>query len=425
MTRSNKILLVGRRARRRRRRVLLPRPRAQARGGRQARHATSPPSRPRSPRRSQTLATYEDGAKTYKTNYATLARLGKAVPADDDVRSLIVQLEATAERSGVDFQQIELGDTSAAPTAGRRERRRPPAGELARPRARSRSPAARCPRCRSASASPAAYFDLSTFFARLEHFVHAQQPAARRRPAACCGSRASRSRRRRSVPGHAGRDQRRDLPRPAGRGRRRPARRAERGPARHRHAGTTPPTTTATATEPPDERPDHHLAPARAPPLWPVAVLLLAALVAVPVLLAREPAVPETIAPAGREHARPTTARRADRGQGHRRRTAAVAAACSASARTRSSRRRSRSPRRSKPDTRRDARQTTPADAPVTPAAARRRRRRPAEAPRRSTRPARSIVRFGDATTSSLTRFASPKLGPVPDDESRCSSTWA
>ena len=65
-----------------------------------------------------TLGSYEQAKASYKSNYATLARLGKAVPADDDVRSLLVQLESAAERSGVDFAKIELGTgTEGAPSA--------------------------------------------------------------------------------------------------------------------------------------------------------------------------------------------------------------------------------------------------------------------------------------------------------------------
>jgi hypothetical protein len=56
-----------------------------------------------------TLATYERAKGSYKANYATLVRLGKAVPADDDVRSLVVQLDSAAERSGVDFDGITVG----------------------------------------------------------------------------------------------------------------------------------------------------------------------------------------------------------------------------------------------------------------------------------------------------------------------------
>src|SRR4051794_41920028 len=55
------------------------------------------------------LATYELTKTGYKANYSLVARLGKAVPADDDVRSLMVQLNAAADKSGVDFRTIQVG----------------------------------------------------------------------------------------------------------------------------------------------------------------------------------------------------------------------------------------------------------------------------------------------------------------------------
>jgi hypothetical protein len=61
-----------------------------------------------------TLASYREAEGSYKTLYATVARLGKAVPADDDVRSLVVQLEAAAARSGVDFHSIEVGTAATS-----------------------------------------------------------------------------------------------------------------------------------------------------------------------------------------------------------------------------------------------------------------------------------------------------------------------
>jgi Tfp pilus assembly protein PilO len=118
-----------------------------------------------------TLAGYEEAKSTYKRNYATLARLGKAVPADDDVQSLMVQLEATADRSGVDFEKIELssglgGDTT---TAGSE----PAAGDGQLASAPGTVPVA----SGALSAMPfifsftGSYFDLTSFFSRLEHFV--------------------------------------------------------------------------------------------------------------------------------------------------------------------------------------------------------------------------------------------------------------
>jgi hypothetical protein len=117
-----------------------------------------------------TLATYEQAKASYKSNYATLARLGKALPPDDDVRSLLVQLESAADRSGVDFAKIELGSgTTGAPSAPAEST--PAEGELA-------PPPGTVPVAGGAlSAMPfnftftGGFFDLSTFFARLEHFV--------------------------------------------------------------------------------------------------------------------------------------------------------------------------------------------------------------------------------------------------------------
>jgi Tfp pilus assembly protein PilO len=117
-----------------------------------------------------TLAEYERARATYKTNYETLARLGKAVPADDDVSSLLVQLESAADRSGVDFQKVELTSGGAAGTdAG--QPTTAAAGELAP--APGTVPVA----SGALSAMPfsfgftGSYFDLNTFFSRLEHFV--------------------------------------------------------------------------------------------------------------------------------------------------------------------------------------------------------------------------------------------------------------
>lgn len=61
-------------------------------------------------------ASYEQARANYRDNYTTLTRLGKAVPADDDVRSLLVQLNDAAERSKVDFHAISVGAGSSSPT---------------------------------------------------------------------------------------------------------------------------------------------------------------------------------------------------------------------------------------------------------------------------------------------------------------------
>jgi Tfp pilus assembly protein PilO len=116
-----------------------------------------------------TLAGYEEAKKTYKRNYATLARLGKAVPTDDDVTSMMVQLEATADRSGVNFETIELGTGVGS---GSNEPAAPGEGQLAS------APGAIPVAGGVLSAMPfnfsfsGSYFDLTAFFARLERFVN-------------------------------------------------------------------------------------------------------------------------------------------------------------------------------------------------------------------------------------------------------------
>lgn len=120
----------------------------------------------------QMLASYEQARSSYKRNYSTLARLGKAVPPDDDVRSLMIQLESAADRSGVDFQKIEVGGAGA--TAGAATEAAAPTGELAP--APGSTPVAGG----ALSAMPfsftfnGGFFDLSSFLARLERFVTVQ-----------------------------------------------------------------------------------------------------------------------------------------------------------------------------------------------------------------------------------------------------------
>jgi Tfp pilus assembly protein PilO len=116
------------------------------------------------------VVTYEKAKGSYKRNYATLARLGKAVPADDDVRSLIVQLESTAIRSGVDFQSIEMSNNLGSSTESGATATTDEEGLASAPGAIPVAGGV-------LSAMPfsfafnGSYFDLTTFFARLEHFV--------------------------------------------------------------------------------------------------------------------------------------------------------------------------------------------------------------------------------------------------------------
>jgi Tfp pilus assembly protein PilO len=121
----------------------------------------------------QQLASYEAARDSFKANYARLARLGKAVPADDDVRSLLVQIDDAAARSGVDFGKLEVGG-SIAGADGATDASTPAEGELA-------SAPGTVPFGDSGfRAMPfsfgftGSFFELETFFGRLERFVTMQ-----------------------------------------------------------------------------------------------------------------------------------------------------------------------------------------------------------------------------------------------------------
>ena len=67
----------------------------------------------------QASASSASAAKAkYSSDYATVARLGKAVPVDDEMPSLVYQLEQTATTNHIDFNAIKLtgSATGAAPT---------------------------------------------------------------------------------------------------------------------------------------------------------------------------------------------------------------------------------------------------------------------------------------------------------------------
>jgi hypothetical protein len=147
--------------------------------------------------------------------------------------------------------------------------------------------------------------------------------------------------------------------------------------------------------------------------LWPVAVLLLAALVAVPVLLAREPAVPEPLAPvpvtteADDTIAEPVLAQVTPEDRERRRRVLGVR----------------KDPFMPAPQPKAKKADTSEADKAAEPSQS-----SPGTsggtgtggepAPEKTYySPGTIIVRFGEATSGSMTRFAVEKLGPVPNDE--------
>ncbi len=125
------------------------------------------------------VAEGESARGAYSRSYATLVRLGEAVPADDNVPSLIVQIQGAATASGVDFRSLALnpGGVSSTPTT-------PTPTTTTTSAAASQALAASLPP--GASIGPAgfpvepftftfqgSFFHLSDFFGRLERFVTA------------------------------------------------------------------------------------------------------------------------------------------------------------------------------------------------------------------------------------------------------------
>jgi len=96
----------------------------------------------------QASASAAETAKArYQRDYATVARLGKAVPVDDDVPSLVYQLESASHRNAVDFRSIKL-ETSAVPAAAA-------AAPAPAPTGSSSTPASSAAAVSSASTAPA------------------------------------------------------------------------------------------------------------------------------------------------------------------------------------------------------------------------------------------------------------------------------
>ena len=65
----------------------------------------------------QSVAAATAARKRYDADYATVARLGKAVPADDDVASLVYQLNHVSTATHIDFRSIKLNSTGSSSPA--------------------------------------------------------------------------------------------------------------------------------------------------------------------------------------------------------------------------------------------------------------------------------------------------------------------
>ena len=62
------------------------------------------------------VAAGEAAKRSYPRNYETVARLGAAVPEDDNVASLLVQVEQAANATDIDFRTLKVGAGSGAAT---------------------------------------------------------------------------------------------------------------------------------------------------------------------------------------------------------------------------------------------------------------------------------------------------------------------
>ena len=109
------------------------------------------------------VAIYEQARADYPANYATVARLGKAVPADDDVRSLMIQVASAARRTGVDFELIDVGKGAVASGSDAEKSAATIPGAIASAGGFSTLP--------MSLAFEGSYFELSSFLTRLERFV--------------------------------------------------------------------------------------------------------------------------------------------------------------------------------------------------------------------------------------------------------------
>ncbi len=122
------------------------------------------------------LAAGVQAQREYARDYATVARLGAAVPDDDDVASLIVQIQQAATASKVDFRSLKVGQGSGASAPA------PPPPTTGGSAAATQATTATLPP--GASVGPAGFptmpfafaftgnfFHLSDFVGRLERFL--------------------------------------------------------------------------------------------------------------------------------------------------------------------------------------------------------------------------------------------------------------
>ena len=124
------------------------------------------------------VAAGESAKKAFAGQYAQLAKLGEAVPPDDDIPSLIYQVQSAAQETHVSFRGLQLSAGSSSATTAPRPRPRAPAGSSTTGAASTAQippgaavGAAGLPTEQFTITLSGNYFHLSSFFNRLESFV--------------------------------------------------------------------------------------------------------------------------------------------------------------------------------------------------------------------------------------------------------------
>jgi hypothetical protein len=111
------------------------------------------------------IAAGDAARSAFASNYTELVRLGEAVPQDDDVPSLIYELQSAASGARVDFRSLQLtpGAGSPAPTSGSGATSAPPPGVTVGP--------AGFPSEVFTFIFRGNFFRLANFFERVDRFV--------------------------------------------------------------------------------------------------------------------------------------------------------------------------------------------------------------------------------------------------------------
>jgi outer membrane murein-binding lipoprotein Lpp len=120
------------------------------------------------------VAQGESARNQFASDYTQLVRLGEAVPYDDDVPSLIYQLQGAASSAGIDFRnlQVAAAGAGAPPAASGSSSSSSSSGQL--PPGVANGPAG-VPVEQFSFVLQGSFFHLADFFNRLQRFVVAGQ----------------------------------------------------------------------------------------------------------------------------------------------------------------------------------------------------------------------------------------------------------